>query len=710
MNLKLRILLVLFLLCCCAPLAAGDSIPFEGEKIDDSADKIPPEEAPVFTPGLDIDLTIGVGKIYNIELPVPFVITVKNSGGKLLAGDFELDKIIYNQHHDKNSYRRLHTVPITLPSPGAKRLHFCLPLNEDTDSLVLRLRSDRKILWQRRIDLNNSVNLEAEDYKKIRLLVLGEKDAPRILRTAEKETVVTNEEIFPLYRRREVQVKAGEIWETPKLAAPLFSYHGIVITPGVKISDLFPGQARALAEYLQWGGTLVFSRNSKPVLDAVIDQLPPQIKNRLGNLSFPLEEMYSTRVLCGKLVLLPTGFIHKNGGGNSLREKVISLLEDSPEPSFPRYLKVNPHYSGPGESGYRTLMYLLSFFGLYLFLTGPVVLFFFRKRGKQALRSFVVATVAVFCLLSLAIAPALELRKGDVDWLTVTELTSDGGVQWGLVTAISAGGAHHNLHFENSSCWLLPSETLERNYRYYRGSSYSDNILQPNRIKFASDDREDVSRLDNMPITPWGRRLVLANSYWPEGKPFTVKLEYKNGLLSGKITNHLPVTVHTPTLFVSGWGLGVPQYNYYNRTNQKNGLQELEMSFSVNLNLLLKPSGKRTFQQKVQFSAKENQSYSFFNINHFEDADEINMGNAEIIMPQSNSRGKLDVYVIGQVKESPALKFSGGSFNPGKGRHYVIYQIDDAELPFAAELLKSINTLPKATPAPAVSDVSVDDL
>jgi hypothetical protein len=198
-------------------------------------------------------------------------------------------------------------------------------------------------------------------------------------------------------------------------------------------------------------------------------------------------------------------------------------------------------------------------FLLYVVLSGPVVLVFFRNRRRRTAVIYVLGLIGAAILVSLLVGPILGTRPGYLEWTTVAEVGEEGISEWGILTLTSAGGRSYaiSLEGESPSAWLLPPETVSRlsAFSYHRvwsliNSAGDDDWISPEIQPRNAEMPVDMGRVENpgepflIPVSPWTTRILTANAATSDGRTLEVTLGRENGRLLIGVKNGLGATLH----------------------------------------------------------------------------------------------------------------------------------------------------------------------
>jgi hypothetical protein len=500
-------------------------------------------------------------------------------------------------------------------------------------------------------------------------------------------------------------------WELPNDAAPLFAFRALIFSQEADIQSLGPGQLKALANYLLWGGMVVIPKKRADILESLRLRLPSEPValegdfQGVGGRDEPSLAAYA--VGAGRLVVIAAEPFFGDLETANLRERIVAYSETEPEPAFPRYLApARDMRRGLSANAMTTLSLVGVVFLFYALLTGPAVWVLFRKASRKALALYVVGTVGTFCVLALFIGPFLGLYRGDAEWLTVTELTPTGGIQWGLLTLTSAGARKHHVQLEGErvESYLLPTETLsDWRFRYRFGWNPQQSPLGDARnLAFDILGEPDAPAGKEVPIPPWGSRLLLANAYWPEGRPVGVRVWLKDKKFVVEVQNSLPWALQQASVSLGAWTTGNSPWGGQNQESDFYQVFSFGTIGAGKGNARLEGadlsqkdrSGDIRRAGNAQLEAAVGLTYNFWNwITTATQAassysPKASPGFAQIYLPRVNAQRRLFGYLVARIDQSPELAVKGPSFLPNDGVHLIVQRIPASDLPDPEEVFR----------------------
>jgi hypothetical protein len=340
------------------------------------------------------------------------------------------------------------------------------------------------------------------------------------------------------------------------------------------------------------------------------------------------------------------------------------------------------------------MIHMAVFFAVYALLTGPVVLVALRNRRRKVVGWYVGSTVAAFSIMAIVMGPILGCRRGDMEWLTISELTPTGSVQWGMLTMTSAGSRSYALQVpERTRAWLVPRRAgwgidfwNAHRMMYAEGSPYQ----RPGNISMDAHPGERTRKELPVTLSPWGSRVALTQCYWPGGRslPVKVKTHLDRGLIECTVASELPLDVSRMQLVLGYWRKG-PKYSW------GSGGKMVETDFYQMIQLNRRAGSPVRFSGSLpgQFRWR---AWQMKNSAFPEGWTDRSTGLATATLPRVAWRDRALGYLVVQVNESPCMRCSEENFEPNRGTHYLIQRLSSDQLPTASEMEKLMN----ATPAP----------
>jgi hypothetical protein len=416
-----------------------------------------------------VEVRRGFSHRYDPTLPVPILITAENTTGEPISGVWEIEEFTGG---DPWRTIRVVTREMFVGPASAKRLRLCLRFEKESH-LALRFRTEGRLRWQDTFEIGSALpfsdsgTLSVLDTSAINVLVVSDTGvrSPYAL-FREGESIGGDRRAFAA-GERPVTTTRISAWELPFAAPPLMAFHAVVVGRRLLDEPLETDHAKMLADYLCWGGTVVVPRRDRTVLERLRTALPEEVRFDLPDPEGPAA-LERVPVYSGTLIPAPDVLFDKDAAADALNAKLMTLLECKAEPAFPPFFDRVQSYRWRRDTPNATtsMTHAAFFFVVYTLLSGPVVLMLLRHRRRKVIGWYVGITVALFSLFAAVLGPVLGYRRGDMEWLTITELTPSGGVQWGMLTLTSGGARSYPLALpKRTRGWLIPSRTAEADPR-----------------------------------------------------------------------------------------------------------------------------------------------------------------------------------------------------------------------------------------------------
>lgn len=615
-----------------------------------------PEENPklkqITLDGIEVDVRCGIAGQVDDNLAMPLILTVSNTTAEPIDAVWEVEFLDYPNRQLKVVRQETELSP-KMKTSRRTRLY----LKREGTILVVRLLGNAEVLWQR------VMTWETAHRSAINILTVSA-NRERLRFAPNKEAAVG---IMPDPGERRAVSSAIQSWELPTHSPPLCMFKAVVISKDADLS-LSPAQERALADYLVFGGTIVVPGGNSPALDLLKSNVPPAAAEAITNAA-DMKTPAPTRIGSGMLLFDAEDYFLRTEKSTDAATNLAKFLEYEAEPAFPKFLQPSnfARRGLPGNAS-KSLSMVGIVFVLYALLTGPVIWLLLRKRSREALAGYLGVTISVFCLIALFVGPILGMRKGDIQWLSVTELTPDGGYQWTMLSMTSAGGKHHQIELQGDRLrsWLLPA-TVTNDYRFSRyGWGFRQNI-QNMRMEESMNISLDLLAEDiqktkqDVQISPWGTRLLLTNSYLPQTRQVDVRIDYRSQAIRIGVVNNSNLELTDSKIIVSYWAQNQGQETYV----------------ALNTGILL-PGDRKEFGPEIVDRQLGNRGFINMNMAGFVPYHnwERAGGCASVSLPGTNLSRTPNAYFIARVTGSPSLKIKQSSFEPNLGTHLVVQRIE----------------------------------
>ena len=631
---------------------------------------------------VQVDLHVGFGGSAAFRLPVPISAAVTNKTKVPIDGVLELEL------RDVGSKRiiRQWTLPMYV-SPGAKKIaRLCVGMGNH-QVIAARLKAGHAVLWQRAYD-----NFIDQPPTNINVLAIdAARRAPVIERVVTPPAATPTP--LPTKGERPIHCVGARSWQLPTNAPPLFGYHAVVFSANCEPEALVPGQLEALVRYLISGGTVAVAGNQGDLRQRLIERLPEEIRT-LADAQLAATEDASravTEIAAGRLVTMSpdcmqTAFTRSDVGFGA-RKFLAGVLESQPEIDFPKYIFRRPSYSPQlSENAAGSLEVVLIVFLCYTVVTGPAM-FLLRKACRKTVLRYLVVCLVSFIGITLVTGIWVQNTAGDLESISVTELTPHGGVQWTFALLSSAGGRNHDLKIVANypQAWLF-MDNLAINR--WRGNAASMDITDDTLFKEADDG---LSR--RIPIIPWGSNQALVHSYRPDMRSIQVSVTAvpapanpnQSGVAPGNrqfkvmIKNTSPYNLRDVAVAIHSVDPRSNTYSYARVIKQ-----------TINIGNIAAGEAKT---QRAQADTSQQFSSDAWGMQGFS-----NFSPALLRLPSLYTLEGCLGYLIAKVTVPGNVQFQSDDFTMHAEVHYVVQAIPPSEMPSYAELY---GTLPTATPAPA---------
>ncbi len=656
----------------------------------------------ITTKGLNVECRVAFRRAAARDLPVPITLVIRNQTGNDLRPDLEIELF----EHSDRAARRI-VLPAHSPDHSRKRIHLCVDLRDGQYNRIrLRLRRRGTTYWEWQRE-----GLVRDTDARIWVATIDahanavKMPAP----TASSGDGRHDGNYIPPMASRTMESIGLTPVELPDSDAPLHGFYAVILTSTVPHRAITDLQLRALANYVIAGGMVLLPARNEALRRKLLSRLPLP-PTRPPQAAPPLTLQPAGN---GLLAWYDNPLFGNRTEAETGRRAIRRQIETRPQPGFPKFLAPGRwDRGGPTPQATRNIFLLLAGFALFTICIGPVSLLFWKAR-KRTIILYVVTTVTFFSLLTAALAIYSRTSAGAARWLTVTELTPDGGVQRGYVTAVSSGGRKHRLEIAGNrpEAWLL-------NVRdHHAGRHYGLNSFRQTTnigLDIAAPPNREHHPAFNLPvpITPWGARTVLARDYAPANGTVEIRVELVK----------LPQSTTATAVNMNSWGqpqippthparikiaaknntpyaltdcsLTVGIYTHmlqpYSNTGES---EETDVYQTFNLPQLAPGAATRT---AVRFRPLDRERNLGFHRIHA--AREIT-GQGQFVRPRLQHRDRLYAVFAARIPASPSLAIKAGDLIPTAGKHLVVQLIDPLTLPQVTGIAKTANDY--GTPQPA---------
>ena len=478
-----------------------------------------PDDEDVDTPGLTVDALAGWKGMASVSAPVPISFLLSNFTNGPIEGELVLI--------DDWGGHKVSLGDIYLTAGQTRRLSTVQAMRQWNRCLA-ELRNGNQVLWRRQLTLNNGTN-----YNRTSNHVLIINDSQRMLEFPGPEQpaspdvsgvppggVVVNQATPSL-----VSMNAMT-WQMPTHPGPLVPITAIVFPGPLAADRLNAGQWQALGRYVAAGGTVFLPADEEKLRDALSAASPFGLQPDADR-----DGLSVYRCGLGSVRTFRSGLFVENS--SALDAQLAAVLERLPHEELHRQIALSSAYSRDSGRAERSRISILTFMTIYTLLSGIVTLTF-MKRKKRTVLIYVCSLVGIACLTSVILGSSVRYSRGDVSWVSVTRLTENGGLQYAELEVQSAGGRSDRLSVtgRQPDLQVVASESQ----RYY-GNNWFDSDPHPAFTVQTTQAPDRGQAFEaRVPITPWGRRDLIATDYLPDLQPLEVDLKFEQGAAAGDNT------------------------------------------------------------------------------------------------------------------------------------------------------------------------------
>lgn len=464
------------------------------------------------TGGLTIEAVAGWDGTVDTSVPVPLSFDISNYSGKDIDGTL----VIF----DPLSEQTATLGRAFIGQAGTSRFTFIRDLSSWHDCYAA-LIAKGDVLWRRQLPIATGSDFDPN----INFVLFLDVQGRRLpLKDPENNQTFYNDgepHVAPAHGRP-VRCLSAKPWQIPRHPGPLSPLQAIIIQDDETANELNHLQWRALAEWMCQGGTIFVPESSTLVPEQLLKASP------LGN-SPPvqLESFSTTRVGLGSIRTYPSSLLREDS--EDLRGEItgtIARLDQNELVSAAR--RAGPGYRD-GKNSSRNRLRVLAFFGIYTLLTGIVPLVFFRIERKRI--AILTTTIVLAATIMAGLLGAfLRTSEGDLNLVTIAELSPGGAVEVANIIVQSAGGRETEVAVRGNRPDLqYTNQRNEPRYYYYGYGSHSQNGYAPFTWQSGLVTEEPDLYQINVPMTPWGRRQLFATAWQPDWKGLDIEFEFLLG-------------------------------------------------------------------------------------------------------------------------------------------------------------------------------------
>ncbi len=398
--------------------------------------------------------------------------------------------------------------------PGSTRRFVTIQAMPDRHECFAALRDGERILWRRALNLASGNGFDPrfcfalfiEATRKLQLPgpseIVSNIATPaanvRYIRNDRNNVVVAGEEGRP------IRCLTVQPWQVPNHAGPLSVASVIIFPEDAVATDLNRAQWRAVADWMCQGGAVFAHTESSEIITLLRNSAP------LGGAApFSSDEFLIRRIGLGTLYEYPRGLFSEDGG--EIRQLIGETIAKR-DMNHSQVVGLSQYY--PDHEGQADLNRILVvvFFAIYALFAGLGALLLFRASQRR----IAIYTIAVVCGASVIaglLGGSLRASRGDLSWMSVTQVGAGGAVQSGRIEIQSAGGRNElvALKGQHPDLQLIQQSRYSSRWNREQAHFYPPFTWQPDLAKQVSDAYQI-----SVPITPWGRRQLRGTTYIPD--------------------------------------------------------------------------------------------------------------------------------------------------------------------------------------------------
>lgn len=625
----------------------------------------------VNTGGLDVEFSSGFDGLVDRTGPVPLSFLFANMSGDVL------DAELYIVDPLQNEERKLGD--IFLSQEARRRFSAVLDLNDWMECFA-ELRVDSEVIWRRELPLYGDHNFgQATNYA----LVLN--DSGRALQPPDdlpmqevpfsgnlygnSLTPTAGPDGFPV---RYFQMKS---WQVPEHEGPLLPVRAILVLGQQRDFDLNDGQLKALARWVCQGGHLFVADRASDLRQSVIEAspLPPDPPRNDG--PFSGEAMGMGRILTY------TGDLWEDN--SDLNRTIALAIAQQPPPTQQLLIDSTlPGYSRSGAADWNRL-WVIGFGVIYGLLSGLVMLAFARQPRRRVIM-YISSVVVLACVAAGLLGASLRMSRGDLRWVSVTQLGAGGAVQTGNVWIQSGGALNTRVAMTGRNIDVQSLGPAQM--RYYWNQTPA--IVRPFTQQHSLSE-DDTSFHLNVPMTPWGQERLQAVSIIPDLKPLKIDVDWTtsgkpgsawppHGTVSGRVENPMPTTILNPRLLISIADIVTEEEadaaeQAQNSSPWQQPQVQPNTEFLIMQNLpSIEPKGQTEFRADLQLRIVNDRWMLRESIQHI-----------QLTYPRTDRQNSVRAWLIGSLQESPDLLVDEqqSDFTQLSSSHLILQAVDPEHLP-----------------------------
>ena len=643
------------------------------------------------SPGLVVEAMAGWGGYVDRSTPVPMSFLFRNDTARNIEGVLTL--IEPWSHREVN-------LGEMIVSPGTtRRLTFVCSMT-DWSECIGKLSYGRKTLWRRSLDLNTGKSFNSN----VNYVLFVDASGRKLeLPSAVAEVAPTNmhEPQVAGKQGRPINCITLKSWQVSNHPGPLIVAQAMIFPEGASERDLNQVQWKAVAEWMCQGGTVFVHKASQEIISRLMEMAPLGSDVAMESGPFAIRQ-----IGLGALYEFDRPLMSSESA--EIRQSIATIaanLSRNQINTFSDQTYVRQSRRGQAD---RNRNMILGLFGLYTLLTGGGALLLFRL-SQRKIAIFTIIMVTLASVLAGVLGGFLRFSKGDLHWMTVTQVGTGGMVQVGGIEVQSAGSRNTQVAIrgEHADLQFIGNPRFNGNYFDFvpsRQFGYSPFTWQPN---------QDASEKDlfqvNVPMSPWGRRRCHATAYRRDMKRLDFDLDFKpnvsankqgrergqnepvelpGGTFSLNINNPLPFEIYDCRLVI---GVSVAETNQIKASRRsRNPYDPNQKTASAVDNLVdvyhfEQLSGVLSSKPlEFHFPANFRLMQSYWEMHQM-------IPNGSQLMFRVSRMGTANAWIVGRVKNSPAIEIDEdrSDFLPQEGTHFFVQELRPEEMPNVVQFAKS---------------------
>ncbi len=641
----------------------------------------------VDTPGLVIEAVAGWDGTVDQSAPIPISLLIANYSERMIEGQLRLS--------DPFTGRDVLLGEVVI-NPGAKRRYAYIQSLVDWHRCDASLVEGDEVLWRRELALNTG-NQFFPNVNYVLFVDAGGRslqipgaisDTAAIAATTARGST---DGLVADQQGRPVRVLSVKPWHVPNHPGPMEILQALVLPEGAKLADMNRVQWQAVADWICLGGTLFVHKDSDKIISRLVESAPLSADPPVSSEDFTVR-----RIGLGAIYEYQPNLFAASGSETRQR---IGEVAAKLKKQFVRSLIDSDRLHRWGGKANVNGILILSFFGLYALFSGVVALALFRQ-SQRRIAAYTLIVVVAASILSAFIGGLLRISRGDLNWITVTEIGPGGAVQVGKISVQSAGGRNTEVAVHGKEADMQ----VTGRSRYYHPIYTSTTICPPFNWQPNLAPGEEDGYQVRVGMTPWGRRQLRATAFDPELPLLDFDLQYEPqmrfdntpqprrgiqnvnaGMCSLKISNQLPFEI------IEGWLViaatykppGQPTSNQGNQVRFRGSSATSMPVVAANNNGLVDVVH---IQKLPKIDAGDDYQTTFRAV--FRNASDFwsfsqQLPRGWVWHPRLSRLGTEGAWFIGRVEKSPNLSIDeqNSDFSTLEERHYIVQEIPPEDMP-----------------------------